>query len=144
MGSDFILTMSPLASALIDVGRPYSGFSYKELDGLAVAPDGNKLVSWYNAQFFGGYTSLDNSTDYKKIMDQGWEPSRILLGVYSNSNSGKGFWTIPRLQETIRQIKQEYADFRGANVWEYWNAGLSEGYANPWEWLRALAVPVHT
>lgn len=57
MGSDFLLTMAPVASAMIPQGASLSGFDYVTLDKQATsaARVNGKVVSWYNAQFYNVY-----------------------------------------------------------------------------------------
>ena len=60
LGPDFLLTMAPVASALLGSGgNGLHGFNQKEMDDQATDParPNGKLVSWYNAQFYNGWVT---------------------------------------------------------------------------------------
>ncbi|KAK6512413.1 hypothetical protein TWF481_001299 [Arthrobotrys musiformis] len=143
LGSDFILAMSPVASALFP--KPWavglSGFDYNDLDKQAVSstrPSG-KLVDWYNCQFYNGWGDAGDLRYYDAIATLGkWDPSRIVLGVLDNpGNGGSGFIPQRRITEIIRQLRTKYPTFGGVIGWEYFNAGRADGFSEPWQWVKA-------
>ncbi|KAF3936561.1 hypothetical protein ABW19_dt0203390 [Dactylella cylindrospora] len=145
MGKDFILTMAPVAAAMLPKGLAVSlsGFDYHELDKLAVSarrPNG-KLVSWYNCQFYNGWGDANTQTFYDAIAILGkWEPSRIVLGVLDNSrNGGSGFVPLATLVRVIHQLRTNFPTFGGVIGWEYFNAGLEDGLEHPWQWVKAIS-----
>jgi chitinase len=140
MGPSFILTMTPLAAALADKdGYNLSGFSYSELEKLATIPGSDsKLVSWYNAMFYGGFAR--SISFYKSCVDAGWDPSRLVMGVLDCADDGQpnGFVNITTLSKTIRDLKRAYNGFAGVAGWEYYNAGLTDGETKPWAWVKRI------
>lgn len=117
MGSDFILTMAPVASELLPPGESsgLSGIDYQQLDSQAVTSSGEKLVSWYNAQFYNGWGSASSQNWYDNIASSSSiAPSRILLGVLdSSSDGGSGFVSLDQLEEVADQLKANYPSFGG-------------------------------
>jgi hypothetical protein len=141
MGPNFIITMAPLASALSDkVGQNLSGFSYFDLDAFATVPGSEeKLISWYNGMFYGGFAR--GPPFFQSIVEAGWDPSRIVMGVLDCSNDGQpnGFVHIEPLQETIRNLRVLYPNFGGVAGWEYYDAGMSDGDVyQPWSWVKKV------
>lgn len=141
LGPEFILTMAPLASALSDeAGLNLSGFSYFALDALAVVPDSNtKLISWYNAQFYGGFAR--DIGFYKSIVESGWGQERVVMGVLDSADggNGNGFVNIETLKATIAALKKSFEGFGGVAGWEYWDAGLTDEM-RPWEWVTSIGL----
>jgi hypothetical protein len=141
MGPNFIITMAPLASALSDkVGQNLSGFSYFDLDVFATVPGSEeKLISWYNGMFYGGFAR--GPPFFQSIVEAGWDPSRVVMGVLDCSNDGQpnGFVHIEPLQETIRNLRVLYPNFGGVAGWEYYDAGMSDGDVyQPWSWVKKV------
>ncbi|TVY34347.1 hypothetical protein LSUB1_G007180 [Lachnellula subtilissima] len=141
IGPNFIITMSPLASALTNaLGQNLSGFSYFELDAFATVPGSEeKLISWYNGMFYGGYAR--GPPFFQSIVDAGWDPLRIVMGVLDCSNDGQanGFVRIEKLQDTIRGLRGMYEGFGGVAGWEYHDAGMSDGVVyEPWSWVKRV------
>ncbi|KAK6333161.1 hypothetical protein TWF718_010984 [Orbilia javanica] len=144
LGPEFILAMSPVASALFP--KPWavglSGFDYNDLDRLAVSstrPSG-KLVDWYNCQFYNGWGDASDIKYYDAIATSGkWDPSRIVLGILDHpGNGGSGFVSQKRITEVIRQLRTNYPNFGGVIGWEYFNAGQADGFSEPWQWVKAI------
>jgi hypothetical protein len=133
-------TLAPLAAALSsEEGTNISYFSYFKLEQLAVIPrTTTKLISWYNAQFYGGFAASANF--YKSCVDAGWEPSRVVIGVLANANDGTetGFVNLTTLHGTIRDLKNLYPNFGGVAGWEYFDAGGTDGGLKPWEWVKSI------
>jgi len=143
MGPSFILTMAPLAAALADKdGYNLSGFSYFDLEKLAIIPDSksnSKLISWYNAMFYGGFAR--GTAFYKSCVGAGWDPSRLVMGVLDSANDGQpnGFVDIETLNGTIKDLRGMYGGFGGVAGWEYYDAGLTDNGMKPWEWVKTIA-----
>ena len=83
LGPDFLLTMAPVASALLGSGgNGLHGFNQKEMDDQATDParPNGKLVSWYNAQFYNGWGDASSSTMYDRIISEGgWDSARVVI-----------------------------------------------------------------
>jgi hypothetical protein len=87
--------MTPIASALLPSAEEHtdhiynpSGFSYFALDSLATVPGSDtKLIKWFNAMFYGqfpkGYPS-----HYEEVVEAGWSPERIVIGVWDCVDDG--------------------------------------------------------
>jgi len=143
MGPDFLLTMAPVASAMLGSGgNGLHGFSQKEMDDQAtdpVRPNG-KLVSWYNAQFYNGWGDSSTTAMYDRIIEEGgWGADRVVMGVLTNpGDGGSGFVKLPTLQSVVGTLGARYASFGCAVGWEYWAAGTGDGIQYPWQWVKAL------
>ena len=126
-GNDFIITMAPGAAEL---SGGFGGVSnYTALEEAC----GND-IDWYNAQFYSGFGSMTDTTDYDNIVTRfPLDPSRLVAGTFSNSTDGFGYVELDTLKSTIRQLLQKYGDvFGGIGCWEYFS---SEPDVNePWTW----------
>lgn len=142
MKPGFIITMTPLASALSDeLGQNLSKFSYFDLEAFATVPGSDKkLVDWYNGMFYGGFAR--GPAFYKSIVNAGWDPSKVVMVVLDCAADGQpnGFVPIDALQKTIRDLRTMYPGFGGVGGWEYHDAGMSdeEGVYEPWSWVRRI------
>ena len=143
LGPDFLLTMAPVASALLGSGgNGLHGFNQKEMDDQATDParPNGKLVSWYNAQFYNGWGDASSSTMYDRIISEGgWDSARVVMGVLTNpGDGGSGFVKLPTLKSVIGSLGAKHASFGCAVGWEYWAAGTGDGLQYPWQWVKAL------
>ena len=142
MGPSFIQTMAPLAAALAgEDGYNPSGFSYSTLEKSALVPNSPtnaNLVSWYNAQFYGGFAR--SAAFYRSCVDAGWEPRRLVLGVLDSADDGgaNGFVNVSTLGRTVRDLRGLYGSFGGVAGWEYHDAGVTDGGREPWEWVKRI------
>lgn len=140
MGPDFLISLAPVASALRSTtGSNISGFSYFDLDSQAAASSGKKLVSWYNTQFYSGYGSAEDATDYDTIIAAGWDPARIVMGVLAGYIPRNGFVNTSTIQTTVSSLRAKYPKFGGVDGWEYFDAGATEGYTQPYQWVQAIS-----
>lgn len=143
MGPDFLITMAPVASALVSPsGGDLSGFSYFDLDTQATASDGTKLVSWYNTQFYSGFGSSQNTSTYDSIISAGWDPMRIVMGVLDSPTDGDGYVATSTVQSTVSSLKAKYPTFGGVDGWEYFDAGSGDGDTQPFQWVQAIGSSV--
>lgn len=137
LGTDFILTAAPVASALRNGGN-LNNVSWTDLDAAAassVRPNG-KLFNWYNAQFYEGWGSPDESS-YEAVINYGWDPSRIVMGTIVSAKAGSGWTPLSTLATDISAIMAKYPTFGGVFGWEYGVAGLSDG-VSPVGWEAAI------
>lgn len=114
-----------------------SGFNHFELE---MSPAG-QLVDWYNVQMYNGWGDAHNPGLYRAIIDCGWKPERIVLGVLTNpGNGGSGHVNCDHLKTVISQLRQEFGQrFGGLMGWEYFNAGEERGGGKRnWEWVKEL------
>jgi hypothetical protein len=124
-GKSFSITLAPVATDLTE-GFGLSGFNYMD---LYKSKEG-KLISWFNTQFYSGFGSLANTSDYDQAVANGFPPSMIVGGVIDSPNDGSGFVDITTLEGTVKALTAKYPDFAGVNGWEYFNA-LPGGTAKP-------------
>lgn len=167
-GSDFILTLAPVMPALLPLKpylvafcyrllhpelppptplvRAFikahllpshahmSGFNHFELES---SPAG-RLVSWYNVQFYCGWGDAGDERLYEAIIQSGWNPRKVVLGVVTNPENGSGHVALDRLGRCISKLKEKYKnEFGGVMGWEYFNAG---GEGKPETWVRHIAA----
>lgn len=146
MGPSFLLTMTPIASALIsEESQNLSGFSYFELDALATVPGSDKkLVDWYNAQHYGHFSK--GPPHYEELMQAGWDPQRVVMGVLDCVDNGQpnNYIELGRLRGMLLDLREKFEGFGGVAGWEYYNAGLSYGaIMEPWEWVKKVGEAVY-
>lgn len=135
-GRDFIITLAPVASALSG-GNNISGFSYTTLEA-----DCGSDIDWYNAQFYSGFGSMNETTDYDNIITNlPLDPSRLLAGTLSNKSNGSGWVELNTIKSTIRQLMQKYGDsFGGIGAWEYFNSQPDTD--EPWTWAAVMKLAI--
>ncbi|PQE30220.1 chitinase 3 protein [Rutstroemia sp. NJR-2017a WRK4] len=140
LGPCFTITMAPVASALMSSRKDgLSGFSYQELDSLALRPDGRTpIVSFYNGQFYNGWGNANSTDSYDKIIQAGWDPSRVVMGVSANKDDANGWVPIKTLQKVIKDLMKKYPSFGGVVGWEYFDAGEDDGLKQPYLWMEDL------
>jgi hypothetical protein len=129
-GPDFVITLSPVASALQEGGANLSGFNYFELEAAR-----GRDIAWYNGQFYSGFATSASASDYQDVMDAGWDADRVVMGMLTNSANGGGFVALDTSANTIEQLVAEYPNFGGVAGWEYFNSQPG-GTAAPWEWAQ--------
>jgi chitinase len=133
-GADFIITLAPVASALKGGGN-LSGFDYKTLE-----QDYGDEINWYNAQFYSGFGSMNDPTDYNEIVSD-WllDPSRLVAGTLSNKDNGDGWVKLDTVKSTVRQLMKKYGNrFGGIAAWEYYNSKPDTD--EPWTWAAVMQV----
>jgi len=65
-GPDFIITLAPVAAALLDARRNLSGFDYEALEVMR-----GSQIAWYNAQFYCGWGDASNPIMYEMCIARG-------------------------------------------------------------------------
>lgn len=133
-GRDFIITLTPVASALSGGGN-ISGFSYTDVEANC-----GDDIDWYNAQFYSTYGSMQYTTDYDNIITKfPLDPSRLVALTLSNSANGYGWVELDTIKSTMRQLLQKYGDsFGGVGAWEYYNSQPDTG--EPWSWAALMKL----
>ncbi|PGH12985.1 hypothetical protein AJ79_03958 [Helicocarpus griseus UAMH5409] len=134
-GEEFIVTLAPVASALID-GMPHlSGFDYKALEAVR----GSK-IEWYNTQFYNGWGGIENTAIYDRIVAEGWAPEKVVVGLLTNPRNGsRGYVSIDMLSAIIGSLMVKYPRFGGVMGWEYFNA-LPGDSEEPWQWAACMSL----
>ena len=137
-GPKFIITLSPVCSALWG-GSNLSGFSYISLYQSSVGPD----IAWFNAQFYSGFGSLYNTTDYDKIVNGGvFTADKVVGGTLANPADGSGYTPLTNLLQTLKALAKEHSNLGGVAAWEYFNA-LPDGQSDPAKWAQLVAKAMH-
>lgn len=155
-GPTFVLTLAPVAMALqerdntglagLDPQRVLdmlaghkrrtnlSGFSYRALE-KAVGHE----IDWYNAQFYCGWGSAEDTSGYDRIVDAGWRPERVVMGLITNPEGGAGWVDDETLYETLLVLSGKHEGFAGVMGWEYYGSITArEPYGWPWSWAKLM------
>ena len=132
-GSNFLITLSPVCSALWD-GANLSGFSYTQLYKSAAGAD----IAWFNGQFYSGFGSLQTPSDYEHALKAGIFPAnKVVAGLIANPNDGFGYVPVKTVAATVKTLVAKYPTFGGVADWEYFDA-LPGGPADPALWSRVM------
>lgn len=138
-GPDFIITLAPVATALMR-GRPHlSGFDYFALEA-ARGPS----IAWYNAQFYNSWGWLNSTAHYDEVvLRNGWPAEKVVAGMLTNpGNGGSGFVPIwGEMSTVVARLVARHPGFGGVMGWEYFNAKPG-GMERPWRWLQVMALSV--
>jgi hypothetical protein len=166
MGPDFIMTLAPVATALLEPLYPayapfpqtpipghLSGFSYAALEREA-----GDLISWYNTQFYNGWGDASNIGWYQTVLSRGWPSKKVVFGVLTNArHGGSGHVPLRRLADVARALHAQFGhDFGGMMGWEYWRSDgrgaetlvdntlepRQAGSHPPWHWARTLGLTI--
>ncbi|KAI0865103.1 alkaline phosphatase [Xylaria cubensis] len=135
-GSGFLITLAPVATALVDERRNLSGFDYQALE----VARGNQ-IAWYNAQFYNGWGDASNPVLYEMCVACGWKPEKIVVGLVTTPENGFGYVHFGPLRHTVQLLRRQFPTFGGVMGWEYFN-GQPGGRERPWEWAREMTTIV--
>ncbi|KAL8301512.1 hypothetical protein RB597_002099 [Gaeumannomyces tritici] len=137
-GRDFIITLAPVASALLgdhDPRRNLSGFGYEALH----AARGSE-VAWLNTQFYCGWGDCSSPHMYNAAVARGvWPAEKIVVGLITNPASGGGWTPWEALMYVLPLLAGHHARFGGVMGWEYFNS-LPGGEDRPWEWAMFMTA----
>lgn len=134
MGNNFIITLAPVAAALLGAGN-LSGFDYRELEQARASK-----IDWYNAQFYNGWGPAEDPRMYAAIVAQGWSPRRVVYGLLTNPGNGsQGYVSREKISPVLAALVEQFPNFGGVMGWEYYNA-LPGGEAEPWQWAAEMTV----
>ncbi|MDP9111387.1 MAG: chitinase [Candidatus Eremiobacteraeota bacterium] len=132
-GSSFVITLSPVCSALWG-GANLSGFNYIQLYKSAAGAD----IAWFNGQFYSGFGSLQTPADYQHALKAGVFPAnKVVAGLIANPNDGFGFVPVKTVVGTLKTLVSQNPTFGGVADWEYFDA-LPGGPGNPVEWAHIM------
>jgi chitinase len=133
-GRDFIITLTPVASALSG-GSNISGFSYQSVEANCGAD-----IDWYNVQFYSGFGSMSDRTDYDNIVKNfPLDPSRLVALTLANKADGQGWVKLKIIKSTMRQLLKTYGNsFGGIGAWEYFNSKPDTD--EPWTWAAVMKL----
>ena len=145
----FLISLAPVATALLRGYNHMSGFDYFELRRLR-----GEDIDWYNVQFYNGWGSLhdrfslpqsgrelipssgatrnrsnfNSPSDGGNIYDAiirvyGWQPAKVLVGQLTNPrHGGSGYVQWDIVARELGGLLDRYQDFGGVMGWEYWCA----------------------
>lgn len=135
-GQGFIITLAPVATALM-AGRPHlSGFDHRLLEAARGAS-----IAWYNTQFYNGWGGLHNTAAYDEIMRNGWKPERIVAGMLTNPrHGGSGYVPLETTAAVLSLLVEKYPNFGGVMGWEYWSALPQEEHCWMWAFCMTLCM----
>ena len=124
-GEDFIITMAPVASTLMNDSTSIAGFSYKELYN---SPEG-KHIDWFNTQSYGCY----NFSTYDKIIKNGYPPDKVVFGMISGDFTND----FNEALNEVKKIKNTYPSLGGVYNWEYIDSPPDS--SDPSQWCREMS-----
>jgi hypothetical protein len=133
-GPGFLITLAPVAAALVSVEHNLSGFDYEALEVMRGGE-----IAWYNAQFYCGWGDCSNPAMYEMLLAKGWKPEKIVVGLVTNPANGSGWVPGDVLGTVLPLLAGRHPRFGGVMGWEYFN-GLPGGEARPWEWAQAMSA----
>ncbi len=107
-GQKFIITMAPIAEAMVTDQPGIGGFSYKKLYNSNVGP----LIDWFNVQCYGCY----DFTTYDDIIKNGYIEDQIVFGMLGDEFDSNAF---NKALKEITSVKKKYQDMGGCILWEY-------------------------
>jgi hypothetical protein len=132
-GPDFIITLAPVAAALLNVRHNLSGFDYEALEVMR-----GEDISWYNAQFYCGWGDARNSMMYEMCVARGWPPEKVVMGLVTTPENGSGWVSWEVLGPNLTMLKRRFEKFGGVMGWEYFNSSPG-GIERPWEWAQRIS-----
>ncbi|KAJ9131095.1 Chitinase [Pleurostoma richardsiae] len=135
-GPSFLITLAPVAAALLDPRRNLSGFDYEALEVIRGAQ-----IAWYNAQFYCGWGDCSSPVMYEMVLARGWDPAKVVVGLVTNPENGSGWVPWEGLAGVIPLLAGRHPRFGGVMGWEYFN-GLPGGRDRPWEWAQWMTALV--
>jgi hypothetical protein len=134
-GEHFIITLAPVASALVEEGN-LSGFDY-----ITLEKEIGHEIAWYNAQFYSGFGFFFPDDMYLDIVNfgRGLDPSRLVATTLTNPDDGSGFIDIDQVVSSVTDLaKKHNFNFGGVAGWELWNA-LPGGENQPYLWAKLMS-----
>ncbi len=130
-GADFLITMAPVAAALLRPRDPrcnLSGFSYADVERLR-----GRDVAWYHAQFYCGWGDAGQPHMYAAMVGLGgggpgaaggpggpappetpgggvladapWPAHRVVMGLVTSPANGPGFVSLDTSAEVLMQLQ---------------------------------------
>ena len=121
-----IMTMAPVLEDLQDDSCAIFGLNYKDLYN---SPEG-KRINWFNGQFYGSF----NLNSYNSVIQNGYSPNKIVMGMESIDFDKQ---TFPTALNEVKEIKQKYPTFGGVYNWEYYDSPPDN--TNPLEWALEMS-----
>ena len=119
-GSRFQIILDPVGKDLIrNPSQGLSGFDYKALYRSSA---GSK-ITWFDTQFYNGWGNISSTSDYDKIITNGFPPNKVMASMLCNSADGAGYVDVNQVANTtVKSLVSKYSNFAGVSCWEYFNA----------------------
>ncbi|KAK4978541.1 hypothetical protein LTR28_005114 [Elasticomyces elasticus] len=132
-GPTFLITLAPVATALIPSQPHLSGFSYHLLEAFQ-----GHNIAWYNTQFYCGWGDASTTAWYDTIVASGWPAEKVVMGLVTHPGNGAGHVEWRVVEDVLRVLRARYPAFGGVMGWEYFNS-LPGDVARPWQWAADMA-----
>ena len=133
-GQSFLITLAPVATALMEGRRHLSGFNYKLLETAR-----GSQIAWYNTQFYCGWGGIHNTDAYDEIIRNGWRPDKVVAGILTNpKHAESGYVPLEWSAPVLSLLVEKYPTFGGVTGWEYFNALPREN--EPWMWAFCMGL----
>ena len=132
-GRAFLITLAPVATALLPAQPHLSGFDYFELERTR-----GHEIAWYNTQFYCGWGDASTTLWYDAIMTAGWKPEKVVFGLVTHPDLGAGHIDLSQMNSVLMTLRSRYPKFGGVMGWEYFKA-LPGARAGPWEWASSMS-----
>jgi hypothetical protein len=133
-GSEFIITLAPVATALMRERPHLSGFNYKLLETAR-----GHSIAWYNTQFYCGWGGIHNTNAYDEIIRNGWLPNKVVAGMLTNpKHAESGYVLLEWSAAVLSALVEKYPSFGCVSGWEFFDALPQED--NPWLWPFCMTL----
>lgn len=131
-GRNFLITLTPVAEAMLHPYYNLSGFDYSELEVLR-----ENDIDWYNIQFYCGWGDLGNLTMFSAMVKKGWSPDKLVIGTLTDPENGEGWVPLNVVEEMLLRLQRRHQVLGGVMGWEYSNGHVNDRN-RPWEWAKAV------
>ena len=133
-GPSFVITLAPVAAALLNAEHNLSGFDYEALEVMR-----GREIAWYNAQFYCGWGDCSNPLMYEMLLRKGWPSEKVVVGLVTNPENGSGWVPWNALATVLPALVGRHPGFGGVMGWEYFNS-LPGGKESPWQWCQWMTA----
>ncbi|KIK53802.1 glycoside hydrolase family 18 protein [Collybiopsis luxurians FD-317 M1] len=122
-GVDFIITLAPVASALMGGEDSVSGLTYSDIESSY-----GDQIDWYNVQFYLDSTTTASqdtiATVYTDIVDKcPLDPGQMVISTTTALLYKPGFTKLDVVRTNVGELLQKYGHcFGGIAGWEYANS----------------------
>jgi len=135
-GQEFLITLAPVATALMAGRLHLSGFDYRLLEAAR-----GSSINWYNAQFYNGWGGLHNTAAYDEVMLNGWRADKVVAGMLTNPrHGGSGYVPLELTAAVLSVLIEKYPDFGGVMGWEYWSSFPQTEKSWVWSYCMTLCM----
>lgn len=97
-GSNIIVTLAPVATALRKKKDKLSGLDYEGLEKIS-----GTEISWCNTQFYCGWGSMADTVDYDNIIPHTWPHEKVVAAVLTNQKNCNGWMPDAVLFTTLKE-----------------------------------------